>query len=349
MDADIYDDDYFYEGAISPGEEFELFTPAQTDISERSEFSAYYALYMDNFTASIFNESNPNSSLNYFDCKHVLVSKLSTDAGSGGYVFPENTKITMLDKEQDKFYYYIVTANDVSSGKFTYEFSDFIEMGSNNGPFDEEAANQLYYHQDQDAIYENFIFHVDFKEAEIPATMEGRSLLIELRDQSDNTVLDVLGIQREPLQYNVYKNSNSNITIDGEIDPLVVYLGEQSNLTLSTNFVQTHGGRMIFDTPVFNYKMGLKMSIYDVNDNQLSGEQLLGLRFLFDGMPYYPRMDGSIRMSVADKLSNVLSRVVVDTGNNTTIPTGTYRIRIEAFGSPDRNLLWLGKSRICRY
>ena len=72
----------------------------------------------------------------------------------------------MLDRVRKEMYYYIVT-DDESSGKFTYEISDFIGMGSSNAPFNETAANLSYYISGQDIVYENYIFHVDFKEAKV--------------------------------------------------------------------------------------------------------------------------------------------------------------------------------------
>ena len=149
--------DYYYESAIAPGEEFELFATTQTDITNKSKFSAYYALYLDDFSSTKYVTD-------YFDYQHVLVSR---DENNTPYVLPEGTKITMLDRVRQEFYYYIVTAQDELDNKYIYKFSDFIGMGTDNLPFDEQVANLSYYNETHDIIYENFIFQVDFKETNI--------------------------------------------------------------------------------------------------------------------------------------------------------------------------------------
>ena len=45
----LYQDDY-YEAAITPGEEYGLFTSTTTSITKKSSFSAYYSLYLKDFS-----------------------------------------------------------------------------------------------------------------------------------------------------------------------------------------------------------------------------------------------------------------------------------------------------------
>ena len=58
-------------------------------------------------------------------------------------------------------------------------------MGSEQGNFDEAAANQLYHNSEQDLIYENFIFHINFADANINQNAINNSLLVELRDSEN--------------------------------------------------------------------------------------------------------------------------------------------------------------------
>lgn len=137
--------DNYYEAAISPGEEFNLFTTTETNITDSSIFSTYYSLLVNEFSDSgIFEE--------YSTYHRSLVS---TDANGLGYVYPENTKITMLDLATNKHYYYVVTSQDEQNNKYVYNLSDFIEMGTTNKNFNETEALNLYYNQQQDLIYEN--------------------------------------------------------------------------------------------------------------------------------------------------------------------------------------------------
>ena len=53
-----------------------------------------------------------------------------------------------------------------------------------------------------------------------------------------------------------------------------------------------------------------------------------------DGKRYYPDVDGTTRIKIADKVGNV-SRWLEFNTENASIATGTYKIVIETFGSPD--------------
>ena len=74
--------------------------------------------------------------------------------------------------------------------------------------------------------------------------------------------------------------------------------------------------------------------MYDANNNQLNNSSLLGLNYELDGVTYYPRMDGSVRIPLADKVANVFSRIKINT-NTANLISGTYKLKIESFGSPD--------------
>ena len=166
--------------------------------------------------------------------------------------------------------------------------------------------------------------------------MEGSQLLIELQDNTNQTILSVLGIQRDTSRYSVYVNKSATIDINGTAQPNIVYLGNDFNLDTNIIFAQSIvNGKVIFDTKFLSCKMGIKISVFDNNNNQLNAEDLLGVTFLINNQTYYPKMDGTIRTSVADNLSNVFLKITVDTANNTSLSTGNYKIRIEAFGSPD--------------
>lgn len=320
----LFQDDY-YEAAISPGEEFNLFTTTETNITEDSIFSTYYSLLINDFNNSDYAEK-------YETCSRVIVSRTSSNLP---YVFRENTRITMLDMATNKYYYYIVTAEDEASNKYIYNLDEFIEMGSTNAFYEESNAYNLYYNNSQNLIYENFIFHVDFRESNITESNIKNSLLMELQDENGQTLIGVLGIQRETTVYSIYTNKNANIEVTalGENN---IYLGNPINLNITTNYTQSViDSKTIYDTKYFNSKMGLKISIFDNNDNQLNLDSLFGVNFIYNGDTYYPRIDGSVRIKIADRVSNVLARIKINTEHNTTLATGTYKIKIEAFGSPD--------------
>ena len=242
----------------------------------------------------------------------------------------------MLDMVTNKYYYYVVTSSDVASNKYVYPLSDFTAMGSTNGEFNETEASNLYYNSEMDLIYENFIFHINFADANVGSNIEGNSVLMELRDSDNETLVGVLGIQRDVMRYNVYNNEDATIELEASLTPQTLYLGNVLNINANAKFTQTIvNSKSVYDTQYFGKKLGLKISIYDNNGNRLSSDSLFGVNFVLDGKTYYPRIDGTTRINVADKVTDVLSRIKMHTENNTTLATGDYKIKIESFGSSD--------------
>lgn len=316
----------FYETAISPGEEFELFTTTDTKITEDSIFSTYYSLYIGDFTKNDIYED-------YTTYNRVLISRNSADEP---YVFPKNTRITMLDMASNKYYYYVITEDDENNGKYMYKLKEFTEMGTKDSKYDEGAACNLYYNTEQNLVYENFIFHIDVSEANFIENAINNSLLIELQDTDNQTLISVLGEQREPTKYSIYKNMQATIDVTASTQD-IAYLGENIDLTITTDFLQQTlaNASTVYDTDYLTSKMGIKITIHDSYGNQLTSDSLLGMYFQYDGRNYYPRIDGSVRIKIADKVSNVLSKIKIVTNNNTALATGDYTIKVESFGSPD--------------
>lgn len=325
LSSALYQND-FYEAAITPGQEFGLFTTTETTVTNKSAFSTYYSLYIEKFSESKYYQ-------NYKEYKRVLVSR---DKYNNPYSFPVNTKLTMLDMVTNKYYYYIVTEDDVIQNKYVYNISDFIAMGSNDGNYDERTACDNYYNQDKDLTYENFIFHINLADSSLSNDIDQNTLLMELRDTDNQTLLGVLGIQRDTMKYTVYLNKDATIKLSGELTPETLYLGNALNLNIETNFTQTVvNSKTVYDTQYFDKKLGIKISIYDNNGNRLNSDSLFGVNFELDGKLYYPRIDGTTRICIADKVTDVLARLKLNTQNNTTLATGDYKIKIESFGSSD--------------
>ena len=323
--TDLFQDDY-YEAAITPGEEFELFTTTETNITNDGEFSVYYSLYIPDFSENDLYED-------YKKDKRCIVSR---NLSNVDYVFKENTRITMLDLVTKTTYYYVVSAQDVTSNKNIYYLTDFIKMGSTDEKYNPNDYYDSYYVADKDLIYESYIFQVNFSESNINTDILDNTLLMELHDENDETLVGVLGIERDTTKYSVYTNKEARITVEADIVPETIYLGDTVKLDVKTNFQQEKlDTKTIYDTKYFNQKVGIKISLYDTNGNQLNSDSLLGIYFELDGKKYYPRIDGSTRINVADRLSNVLSKITIDTSQNKTLATGNYKMKIETFGSSD--------------
>ena len=159
---------------------------------------------------------------------------------------------------------------------------------------------------------------------------------MELRNKDEESLIGVLGIQRETMVYTVYCNQDATIELDGSIEPQTSYLGNPINLNVETAFTQTVvDSKKVYDTQYFDKKLGIKLTIYDSNGNQLNNDSLLGINFELNGQKYYPRVDGTTRINIADKVTDVLSKIKINTENNTTLATGDYKVKIESFGSAD--------------
>lgn len=323
LSSALFSDDK-YEGAMTSGEKYEMFASLPTNINTKSTLSAYYSLFM--------NSENSYYKSTY---NHALVSN---------YMFPSKTKITMLDLMDNQRYYYVVDDDKNRSacrdfdvyGECSYKFSDFIKMGSTslNNTFDESLNASKYYSSDSKTVNEEFIFIVNFEDTDIEGDKLGNTLFVELRDR-ENTLINLLGIQRSALTYNLYDNSDAKMDIEGEFTNSTIYKGDIANVNLTGNFTQPIVNTLpVVDTSHFNKKPGVKITIYDSNGNQLNNSSLLGLAYKVDDTYYYPRMDGSVRIALTDKVANIFKRIKIDT-SNLNLASGSYVLKIESFTSPD--------------
>ena len=316
-----------YEATITAGREYEMFATSDVYITNTGSFSTYYSLYIE-------SDDNP-----YKEGYHrTLVSDT---------VFPEKTKITMIDlvtRSDPEYYYYVVSGNDVASateefntyGEVSYDFSKFVKMGStdSDNKYSDSDTNQIYYDSSLKSAHEEFIFIVDFNEASIDSDVLNKSLLIEMRNADNRTVINVLGASQPSMKYSVYVNQNAVIDVNAELDKSYVYPGDAVNLTINTDFIQgSVDGNSIYDTTYDDQQLGIKLTFYDSNGVQVTGASLLGLSFTYNNKNYYPRVDGTTRIHIAPRVANVSSKIQINTTSN--ISVGDYKLVIESFGSAD--------------
>jgi hypothetical protein len=316
-----------YEGAITTGRKYSLFAGSETNITNKSSLSAYFSLY-DN-SGNIYKSGYHRS----------LVSS---------YVLPLNTKITMIDlsNSSPKYYYHVITDTDVtnatkeltnSNDSCSYNLSEFELMGTQNSNqyYSDSTGNSSYYHNN--ASSEEFIFILDFQDANIPSNLIDEKLLMELRSDSNATVKSVLSAEYPNMKYSIYANNDTIINTSGTINKTKVYAGETPKIDLTTTYNSTKvngSSNTIQDTRYFDSKLGIKISILDSNNNIVSGTSLMGLYYKINGVEYHPNMDGTTRIKLADKVGNSLTKIDLVT-NTATMSTGDYKIHIETFGSPD--------------
>ena len=317
-----------YEATMTTGKKYSMFASSVVDITSTSSLSAYYSLFIE-------KETNPYRTGDY----RTLVST---------YVLPVNTKITMIDFDHaglPTYYYYVVSSSDYASalqefntyGEATYNLSKFIKMGSTSADnnYDDSEANILYYNEEQGLSMEEFIFIVDFKESNITEDVTNNSLLIELRNINHQTIVSVLGIEQADMVYDLYYDSDAVIELDASLSTEKFYNGKNFAITVNTNFIQQKVlSNQIVDTNYYDQKLGTKISIYDSYGNRLTSTSLMGIYFETNGVKYYPRDNGEVRINIAERVANVTSKITVH-AENSNLAGGVYKIVIESFGSPD--------------
>ena len=157
--------------------------------------------------------------------------------------------------------------------------------------------------------------------------VKNNSLLMEIRDNDNQTLINVLGPQIDSMRYSIYTNKEAKIKLQADLSPTTLYLGNIDYLNVKTKFTQTVvDSKTIFDTQYFDKKLGIKITIIDRDGNQLSSDTLFGINFELDGKRYYPRFDGTTRICISDTVTDILSKIKI---------TGDYKIQIDSFGSPD--------------
>jgi len=318
-----------YEGTITAGREYSMFAPSLVNITNKSSFTTYYALFAESET-DFYKEGY----------HRVLAST---------YNFPANTKITMIDflsGDRPEYFYYVVSEADHAAlqeeynlyGEVSYKLSNFVKMGSSspNNNYDDAYYNDLYYNPNTGYSEEEFIFIVDFSEAGITEDVLNKQLVIELRNDENQIVTSVLGVQQEALVYNLYANKDAIIEVDGSLSSNNIYIGgDPVTLKVNTNFIQSYiASNVIMDTSYFDSKLGIMLTIYDSNGNVVNGTSLLGVTFTIGNVVYYPRIDGTTRINIAERVANVSSNIKINT-NGSSLASGDYTIKIESFGSPD--------------
>ena len=317
-----------YEGTITPGKKYEMFATTETNITSKSSFSTYYSLFME-------SDSNPYK-------EGYSRSLVST------YPLPINTKITMIDLHDSSnplYYYYMVTESDYYDSldeydlyrEVSYKLSKFVKMGSvsEDNTYDDESSNIKYYDSTNKIADEEFIFTVDFKDSNINEDVLNKTLLIELRNKDEQTLIGVLGIEQQTLKYNLYTDSDSYIGLEGTIKDNNIYLGKNTNLTIDSTFIeQEKNGIKVKDTTFGEEKIGMMISIVNSDGTTLSAQDLFGLSFTYNGVSYYPSSNGITRIKISDKIANIRSIINLDTGTS-SLPTGDYKIVINSFGSND--------------
>ncbi len=260
------------------------------------------------------------------------------------------------------------------NGYARYMLEDFIRMGSTseNNKFDDDMNGEdstKYYTKSGDSkiAAEEFIFNVDFSgvkpEDQIQEKDQFFFYLVLSRDENgiEKPILEPTGEPTSEMIYRLNPNVESKLENEGgyvvsgsdTLSPsTIIYVGERSKLQLDTSLIQEKAGERVNDvndTEFDDYKLGAKITIWrpknDENGNPEVGadgkvvyepitNDLFGTVVTINGVDYYPQTDGSIRLELAGRITDVTSNIDIDFSSS-SLTYGEYKLVVETFASYD--------------
>lgn len=333
LDARTYTDTASYDASITYGKKYEMPSITDVNITNRSQFTAYYSLFYEaNNQTDIYGLNNDNY--------RTLTSN---------FALPTGTKITMIDLASDEhnpnYYYYQISNSDYTNSvnqlatdnEVTYDLSKFISMNStsSNNLYNDAKENNKYYHDDIKYVMEEFIFIFDFENTTIIGENSNNSIILELRTNEDRTSISVLGIRQDAMRYNLYDSSNAVLNAETIVNDNYLYYDTEKpiNYNVTVDYNKTTNLQSIIDTNYESNSMGINISLYDNSGNAISSSMLVGTNFRIGSSYYYPSSDGIFRIKLSNKVSNLSRLLYMTTGNN--LPPGIYNMHIDLFSSND--------------
>ncbi len=258
--------------------------------------------------------------------------------------------------------------------EYKYYLEDFIRMGSvtGNSKFDddmnEENSTKYYYKDDNSELaIEEFIFTVDFAGANVQVQNEDGDdhyfflQLARKEYDEEKVIISTNGSPRDEMVYTLKPQVSSEISTvggyvqdDGTITKeTTIYVGESTQLELETSLIQLDDDGNVLvgvsDTVFDEYKLGAKITVkrpkldehnnvvYDSQGNVIYEDvtnDLFGTIMEINGQTYYPQTDGSTRIELAGRITDVISKIDIDFSNS-GLTYGNYILVVETFVSYD--------------
>ena len=244
---------------------------------------------------------------------------------------------------------------------------------STNNKYDDDMngdASTKYYINENDGkikfAIEEFVFNVDFSAVDPDDMIDEVKqfyLYMQLshdKNGSEAILLNPDGDPTEDMSYILNPDITSKLestgkfVVDGkEEDTAEIYMGDEADLKLYTTLINKRADGTtasgVTNTTYEKYKLGAKLTIMrpardeqgnvivDANDEivyeQITGD-MFGTVFTINGQKYYPQIDGTTRIQLAGRISDVISDINIDFSNSSLGP-GDYKILIETFASYD--------------
>ena len=267
--------------------------------------------------SNITSNSSLTFDVNYLNNKRLsLVHNLVSSV-----LLPVNTKITMIDKINNKVYQFVVGNQRYgfdTNGYASYPLSSFTEKGRI------DTVNYV----DGNVTNERFTFIIDFSDATISQDYSNVSIYLD----GSGT-----GVSRPSIT-----KGSFNITSDGTLalshtistafDDSITY-NSDSETVVDIDSIVSYSS--YFDTSYFGKKIGLAIKVVDGSGNVVSKDYLKNIIFDVDGSVYTFDSDNILRvdLNTNSSVSNTLS--IITHQCSSSLANGTYYIRINPYYSYD--------------
>ena len=233
-------------------------------------------------------------------------------------VLPRYTNITLIDKNNDKVYGYVVNSNDDfgfnTDGYATYPFSLFKEKGKNS------VVNYV----DGTVTNEHFEVILDFSGTNISTNYS--DIYVYLEGNFNGVVRPTISKS----SFNIDKNSNVSHSVSTDYSSTIYYNSDSIHEIPISSVVNYNN-----DTSYFDKKIGLSIKLVDSSGRIVSREHLKNFDFMIDDVKYVPGSDNIIRVNLDTNTSVDTDLSIVTHQGTSKLREGTYYIKINAYSSLD--------------
>lgn len=265
-------------------------------------------------------------------------------------LLPAGTKITLIDKNNNKVYKKTINSSTDSYGYnkscdgltncskiATYTFSIFESIGlKENQNYDESINYNKVISND------NYTIIVDFSNSNLVENYYDLSFYLAIKSNTgeylyqtfDNTISNI----------NIYSDlSGSEIVtthnLTSDYDKQTIYYNSNSKLDIKFKNIVTYSiinNKNIIDTTYENKKAGLLLKLYNDEDKEISKQYLDNMIFEVDGKEYFATKDNSVKINLGSALDAREKTLTIKTKENSSgLANGTYYVKINKFISDD--------------
>jgi len=304
--------------------------------------------------------SNINYDTNYITTKSLLTLTFTSDFEMDykeGYthnlisniLLPLGTKITLIDKYNNKIYNKIIDTeadlygyNDSCIGisncsKYaTYSFNIFKEIGASDAYYDESINYNKILKK------EKYVMIIDFNNTNLVENYYDISFYLAIKSNEDKVLYETLNNTIENI--NLYSNINGTeiTTTHNLISDYVnqsIYYNSDSETTINLNNEISYSmmnNKNIIDTNYESKKVGLLIGLYNDLGQQINKQYVDNMIFEINGKEYYSNTDNSIKINLGSVVDYQTKTLKIKTKENSSALTnGTYYIKINKFISED--------------